>query len=98
MKERMLRIMEDLLPSRIFDPIHLQEIIDSAYHTFPDEGTPIVKLGENLALAELFHGPSASFKDFALQLFPHILRGCQTGEVITPTLICAATSGDTGQG
>ena len=53
-------------------------------------------LGNNCALAELFHGPSASFKDFALQLFPHVLRGCQSGEVITPTLICAATSGDTG--
>ena len=56
----------------------------------------LVTLDDNFAIAELFHGPSGSFKDFALQLFPYILRGCQTGDIVPPTLILAATSGDTG--
>jgi len=95
-KERMIRLLEDLLPPRLFDQAHLETIIDRTYSSFPESGTPLVKLGDGLFLAELFHGPSASFKDFALHLFPHVLRGCQTGDVVTPTLICAATSGDTG--
>lgn len=97
-KERMIRLLEDLLPSRLFDQAHLETIVDRAYSSFPDSGTPLVELGrDGLYLAELFHGPSASFKDFALHLFPHVLRGCQQGsDVVTPTLICAATSGDTG--
>ena len=36
------------------------------------------------------------FQDYALQLFPHILRACQTGDVVPATMILAATSGDTG--
>ena len=94
--ERMALILEDLLPKDYFSIEQLEKICTAAYHHFPKSGTPIVPLGENLATAELFHGPSASFKDYALQLFPHVLRGCQVSEVVPATMILAATSGDTG--
>lgn len=57
--------------------------------------TPLVQAGPNAWIMELFHGPTFSFKDYALQflgrLFDHVLA--QRGERIT---IVGATSGDTG--
>ncbi len=56
---------------------------------------PLVQIGPNAWIMELFHGPTLSFKDYALQLlgrlFDHVLE--QRGERIT---IVGATSGDTG--
>jgi len=56
---------------------------------------PLVQIGDDDWLLELFHGPTLAFKDFALQLlgrlFEHVLR--RRGETIT---IVGATSGDTG--
>lgn len=56
---------------------------------------PLVQAGPNAWIMELFHGPTYSFKDYALQflgrLFDHVLA--QRGERIT---IVGATSGDTG--
>jgi threonine synthase len=57
--------------------------------------TPLIQAGPNAWIMELFHGPTYSFKDYALQflgrLFDHVLA--QRGERIT---IVGATSGDTG--
>lgn len=57
--------------------------------------TPLVQAGPNAWIMELFHGPTYSFKDYALQflgrLFDYVLA--QRGERIT---IVGATSGDTG--
>lgn len=56
---------------------------------------PLTQVGPNAWIMELFHGPTLSFKDYALQLlgrlFDYILE--QKGERIT---IVGATSGDTG--
>jgi threonine synthase len=56
---------------------------------------PLIQLDENLWLLELFHGPTLSFKDYALQLlgrlFDYVLK--QRGARMT---IVGATSGDTG--
>ncbi|KAL2691378.1 hypothetical protein Neosp_001763 [[Neocosmospora] mangrovei] len=71
----------------------LKAIIERSYSTFrAKEVTPLVKLQDNLHLLELFHGPSYSFKDCALQflgnLFEYLLarknegkegRGAQIG-------------------
>lgn len=51
--------------------------------------TPLVKTGPAYVL-ELFHGPSAAFKDVALQILPELLKPTK------PTTILTATSGDTG--
>jgi threonine synthase len=58
---------------------------------------PLVQLGDEEWLLELFHGPTLAFKDVALQLvgrlFDHELAA--PGERVT---IVVATSGDTGLG
>ncbi|MFN3826198.1 MAG: threonine synthase [Micavibrio sp.] len=57
--------------------------------------TPLVQAGPNAWIMELFHGPTYSFKDYALQflgrLFDYVLE--ERRERIT---IVGATSGDTG--
>jgi threonine synthase len=68
----------------------------AAYRNFDHQDVaPLVPLGENQYLLELFHGPTFAFKDFALQLvgllFDYMLN--RRGERIT---ILGATSGDTG--
>ncbi|KAF7591743.1 threonine synthase [Aspergillus hancockii] len=83
----------------------LKGIIDRSYSTFrADDITPLVKLQEdNLHLLELFHGPSYSFKDCALQflgnLFEYLLvrknHGKQ-GKDRHHLTVVGATSGDTG--
>jgi threonine synthase len=71
-------------------------IVAESYATFDaDEVVPLTDLGDNLWLAELFHGPTLAFKDIALQLvgrlFDHELT--RRGDKVT---IVGATSGDTG--
>ena len=71
-------------------------IVADAYATFDaPEVVPLVDLGDDLWLVELFHGPTLAFKDVALQLvgrlFDHELAA--RGERVT---IVGATSGDTG--
>ena len=52
----------------------LKVIIDRSYSKFRAEDiTPLVHLQDNLYLAELFHGPSYSFKD--CELYRHFLFG-----------------------
>lgn len=71
-------------------------MVADAYSTFdhPDV-VPLVEMGEDTYLLELFHGPTLAFKDVALQLvgrlFDHELA--RRGERVT---IVGATSGDTG--
>jgi threonine synthase len=48
-------------------------MITKAYSTFQDKDiAPIKKLNKGVYIQELFHGPTASFKDLALQLMPQI--------------------------
>src|SRR5262245_26647306 len=77
----------------------LEAICASAYSVPDPFGhpavCPLVQLGPDDWLLELFHGPTLAFKDLALQvvgrLFDHVLD--QRGERVT---IIGATSGDTG--
>ena len=60
--------------------------------------TPVHYLGSKIAILELWHGPTAAFKDLALQLMPRLLASSagklnKLGEII----ILVATSGDTGK-
>ncbi|MCL6447836.1 MAG: threonine synthase [Armatimonadetes bacterium] len=54
--------------------------------------------GRGLHVLELFHGPTCAFKDFALQILPHLLTRAmvKTGEN-KEIAILVATSGDTGK-
>ena len=67
-----------------------------AYATFDHPAVvPLVQIGDEHFIQELFHGPTLAFKDVALQLvgrlFEHALS--QQGRRVT---IVGATSGDTG--
>lgn len=56
-----------------------------------------VKLSENGGYLELFHGNTGSFKDMALQLFPHLMTAAlRKNNCAKTALILTATSGDTG--
>ena len=56
---------------------------------------PLTQLGPSLWLAELFHGPSLSFKDYALQLIGRLFDRALKAEGKHITIV-GATSGDTG--
>lgn len=71
-------------------------LIRAAYAGFGhDARAPIVQLGPNHFLLELFHGPTLAFKDFAMQLLGQMMQAdlAKSGKRIT---IVGATSGDTG--
>jgi threonine synthase len=57
--------------------------------------TPLVQIGGNTFLLELFHGPTLAFKDLAMQLLARLMDHvlAKRGERST---IVVATSGDTG--
>jgi len=77
-------------------PADLKEIIDKAYATFDDGAvTPLVQLEDNHWLLELFHGPTLSFKDIALQLLGHLFGYVLAKRQARMTVV-GATSGDTG--
>ena len=74
----------------------LKSMADAAYATFGHAAvTPLVEIGPNRFILELFHGPTLAFKDVAMQLLArlmdHVLR--KRGQRAT---IAGATSGDTG--
>lgn len=71
-------------------------LIARAYQGFHHAArAPMVQLGSNHFLLELFHGPTLAFKDFAMSLIGQMMQAAlaKTGERIT---IVGATSGDTG--
>ena len=78
------------------DPMLIDEAM-ATYDGFDDPGNPVpvVKVLDGLHVSELYHGPTRSFKDMALQPFGVILSSlAQQRE--EHYLIMAATSGDTG--
>ena len=66
--------------------------------SFIGGAAPLVNIHDNLYSLELWHGPTAAFKDMALQIMPRLLSRAlkKTGEERT-ALILVATSGDTGK-
>ncbi|XP_070558569.1 threonine synthase-like 1 isoform X2 [Ptychodera flava] len=95
-QERALRILEQWINPTDLSHSNLKSMIDSAYDSFNcNKVVPMVHLERNQYLLELFHGPTASFKDAALQLMPQFFREAVKCES-TRYLILVATSGDTG--
>ena len=68
----------------------LEEMLHSAYPF----GAPLVEVGDRLIL-ELFHGPTAAFKDFGARFMARAFSYLRRGEE-KPLKILVATSGDTG--
>ena len=79
-----------------FSDVEFKEIIARAYAGFGHVSrAPLVQIGDNHFLLELFHGPTLAFKDFAMQLIGQLFQTAlaRRGERVT---IVGATSGDTG--
>jgi len=80
------------------------DIRDCVYNAYradnfsSEEIAPVVPLGGSLYCQELWHGPTAAFKDMALQILPHFMTTAikRTGEE-KQVMILTATSGDTGK-
>ena len=79
-----------------FTDAEFRDLIAKAYAGFGhDARAPMVQLGPNHFLLELFHGPTLAFKDFAMQIIGQMMQAAlaRSGKRIT---IVGATSGDTG--
>ena len=78
----------------------LLEDCSKAYNpdSFVGGAAPLAKIGNRMYTQELWHGPTAAFKDMALQIMPRLLSRAlkKTGEQ-RKALILVATSGDTGK-
>lgn len=84
-----------------YTPEEIQDCIDKAYNSAnfasPDMA-PLHKLDDKCYILELWHGPTAAFKDMALQIMPHFLSKAVTKVGSErEILILVATSGDTGK-
>jgi threonine synthase len=89
------RIMQPFIGDTI-PATELASLTETAYARFAHAATaPLIQLGDNLWLLELFHGPTLAFKDLAMQLLGLLMDRSlkRSGRRIT---ILAATSGDTG--
>ncbi|MBK6581641.1 MAG: threonine synthase [Gammaproteobacteria bacterium] len=78
------------------EPAELRAITAETYADFRHPAVaPLVQLGHNEWLLELFHGPTLAFKDFALQLLGRLLERslARRNERV---VVLGATSGDTG--
>lgn len=89
--------------SLYLDDFTSEELLDyanAAYTNgvFPQEVAPLASVDNKLSVLELWHGPTAAFKDFALCIMPHLLTASlkKLGETRT-AMILVATSGDTGK-
>ena len=96
--ERAAFVMGKFLTDFTYD--ELISDCNAAYseESFSGSAAPLVKVNDNVYSLELWHGPTAAFKDMALQLMPRLLVRSlkKTGETRT-ALILVATSGDTGK-
>ncbi len=94
-EEAAFEVMRPFLGESFSDG-EFRDIIARAYRGFGHPArAPLVQLGANHFLLELFHGPTLAFKDFAMQLIGQLFQAAlaRRGQRVT---IVGATSGDTG--
>ncbi|MGX9350849.1 threonine synthase [Shimia sp. W99] len=94
-EEAALRVMRPFVGDAFTDD-EFKGIIARAYEGFRHVArAPLVQLGPNHFLLELFHGPTLAFKDFAMQLIGQLFQ-FSLGRRNARVTIVGATSGDTG--
>ncbi|RJT54388.1 threonine synthase [Rahnella variigena] len=81
-----------ILSAFIGDEIPEEELHQRVKNAFAFPA-PVVKVEEDIACLELFHGPTLAFKDFGGRFMAQILTQVSGDEPVT---ILTATSGDTG--
>ena len=70
------------------------EVVAALCNSSFDFPVPVLPLDRETSLVELFHGPTAAFKDFGARFLARALEALH--ERHTPLTILVATSGDTG--
>jgi threonine synthase len=99
-QERVLRVFEKFPLGSGCPPSLLRKLINEGYSTFDHPLVlPVTHLEGDLHLMEMYHGPTASFKDLSLQFTPKLLtlavsRAPEDAQKKVGLLV--ATSGDTG--
>ena len=92
------------LATRLFDPFLGEEIaradfariVKESYAGFRHPAVcPLVQIGANCFVLELFHGPTLAFKDVAMQLLARLMDHLLAARGRRATIV-GATSGDTG--
>lgn len=72
---------------------NILNFVENAFN-FP---IPLIYIKKNIAILELFHGPTLAFKDFGCRLMAQMLNFyIQNKYIQKPMIILTATSGDTG--
>lgn len=73
-----------------------RDLIEKSYKSFAHAVTaPLVQIGPNQWILELFHGPTLAFKDFAMQVLAKLMDRALKKRSARATIV-GATSGDTG--
>lgn len=84
-----------------FSQADIKKIVKESYNEenfhHPDVA-PLVSIAEKMNILELWHGPTAAFKDMALQIMPRLLvKSVEIEGGSSEVDILVATSGDTGK-
>ena len=96
--EKAAQILSKFLSDYTYDEILSDASKAYCKESFPDGAAPLKSVKDGMYSLELWRGPTAAFKDMALQIMPRLLSRAlvKTGEENT-ALILVATSGDTGK-
>ena len=79
-----------------FTDEEVSKVLDDTWHDFEEEELiKIFEIDESSSILELFHGPTAAFKDFGLQLAAAFFNKTLQDKNKT-AIVFGATSGDTG--
>jgi len=90
-----VRVLTPFVDGEI-EPGAFERMVREAYATFRHEAVcPLVQVGANRFILELFHGPTLAFKDVAMQLLARLMDHVLAERGARAT-IAGATSGDTG--
>ncbi len=95
---RAAKILSKFLTDYTYDELLADCTAAYCESSFPGGAAPVKNICNNIYTIELWHGPTAAFKDMALQIMPRLLsRALVKTEEKRTALILVATSGDTGK-
>jgi threonine synthase len=84
-----------ILLAPFFDGDPLSDALDDVCRESLDLHAPLVRLDDSNSVLELYHGPTAAFKDFGARFLASLLSRVASSEERALTVL-TATSGDTG--
>lgn len=89
-------VLSMLLPD--FTEEEVKRCVKDAYDgKFREDAITPVRMVDNDAVLELFHGPTCAFKDIGLRMLPQLMRVSLEAHQDEHVMILTATSGDTGK-